>query len=75
MSLGFCFLFFVFYLFIIFDGFLAKKTTVGRRVVLMNGLGSSSLALEQGRLDNLVLDVKLTLINMKYVNFFFLEIL
>ena len=27
-------------------GFLAKKTTVGRRVVLMNGLGSSSLALE-----------------------------
>ena len=42
----FCFLFSVIYLFIIFDGFLAKKTTVGRRVVLMNGLGSSSLALE-----------------------------
>ena len=74
MSLGFCVVF-CFYLFIIFDGFLAKKTTVGRRVVLMNGLGSSSLALEQGRLDNLVLDAKLILINMKYVNFFFLEIL
>ena len=43
----FCFvLFFVIYLFIIFDGFLAKKTTMGRRVVLMNGLGSSSLALK-----------------------------
>ena len=27
-------------------GFLAKKTTMGRRVVLMNGLGSSSLALK-----------------------------
>ena len=59
---------------------MAKKTTVGRRVVLMNGLGSSSLALEQGRLDTfgvkakidyLVLDVKLALINMNYVNFLF----
>ena len=47
VSFGFCFvLFFVIYLFIIFDGFLAKKTTVGRRVVLMDGLGSSSLTLE-----------------------------
>ena len=64
---------------------MAEKTTLGRRVVLMNGLGSSSLALEQGRLDTfgvkvkidyLVLDAKLLLINMNYVRFFlFLEIL